>query len=181
MKRILIISVFAMIGLAGCSDKHSEPNIEPVQNMMKAPSMKAQGEDLDAPDKRGMRLPPEGTVPQGWEPYAVDDFDVANNTVKNPVPASKEVLAHGQKLYLTYCSVCHGTLGAGDGPVAPKMLLTPPSLTSEKIVGWNDGGIYHLITRGRGLMGSYESQVPKPNDRWAIVHYVRHLQQNNKK
>lgn len=172
MKRISWLLVAVPVALFGCNDKHSEPNIELVQDMMLSPAVKAQRED---------RLPPEGTVPQGWEPYTIGDFDVANNTLKNPVTSSKEVLAHGQKMFLTYCYVCHGTLAEGDGPVASKMLLQPPSLVADKIKGWNDGGIYHLITKGRGLMGAYDSQIPLAKDRWAIVHYVRHLQKNSKK
>jgi len=25
-------------------------------------------------------------------------------------------------------------------------------------------------------MGSYESQIPSQEDRWALVHYIRHMQ-----
>lgn len=32
----------------------------------------------------------------------------------------------GQQMYTTYCAVCHGTTGIGDGPAA-KALKTPPT------------------------------------------------------
>lgn len=166
MRKLFYILV--LIGFVGCDHKRSEPNIEIIQDMMLQPAVKAQhGEP---------RLPPEGTVPQGFEPYTITDFDVANKTLKNPLLTSKEVLLRGQKLFYTYCEVCHGPQGKGDGPVASKMLLPPPPLVSEKIVSWNDGGIFHLITKGRGLMSGYEAQLPKYEDRWAVVNFVRHLQ-----
>jgi mono/diheme cytochrome c family protein len=48
-------------------------------------------------------------------------------------------------------------------------------LYSDKVVNWTDGRIYHTMTMGQGLMPSYASQV-LPEQRWAIVHYVRALQ-----
>jgi len=44
-----------------------------------------------------------------------------------------------------------------------------------------DGYIYDVITNGFGAMQDYSAQVA-PNDRWAIVSYVRALQlsQNGK-
>ncbi|HZE19942.1 MAG TPA: cytochrome c, partial [Candidatus Angelobacter sp.] len=51
----------------------------------------------------------------------------------------------------------------------------PPSLLSEKVSGWPDGRIYHVITRGQNLMPSYSSQI-LPEDRWAVIHYVRALE-----
>ena len=38
----------------------------------------------------------------------------------------KDEVSDGQKYFLRYCASCHGTSGAGDGPVA-KSLTKPPS------------------------------------------------------
>ena len=35
----------------------------------------------------------------------------------------------GPALYATYCAVCHGTEGKGDGPMAKALKVTPPDLT----------------------------------------------------
>jgi mono/diheme cytochrome c family protein len=51
----------------------------------------------------------------------------------------------------------------------------PPVLFSDKVVNWTDGRLYHTITMGQGLMPSYATQI-LPEQRWAIVHYVRALQ-----
>jgi hypothetical protein len=38
-----------------------------------------------------------------------------------------------------------------------------------------DGYLYKVITEGKGLMGPYGPSI-KPQDRWAVVAYVRALQ-----
>jgi len=35
----------------------------------------------------------------------------------------------GQETYMRYCAACHGTTGAGDGPVASGLPITVPDLT----------------------------------------------------
>ena len=42
-----------------------------------------------------------------------------------------------------------------------------------------DGKLYHVITYGQGLMGGYGASIPV-RDRWAIVAYVRALQDSRK-
>ena len=52
----------------------------------------------------------------------------------------------------------------------------PPSLLTDLIKGYPDGRIFHIITEGQGLMGAYIYQLPKIDDRWAVVNYIRSLQ-----
>jgi mono/diheme cytochrome c family protein len=54
-------------------------------------------------------------------------------------------------------------------------MTMPPQLFNDKVMKWSDGRIYHVITHGQGLMMSYASQL-LPEQRWAIIHYVRALQ-----
>jgi len=149
--------------------------------MMKDPSLKAQGGDLDKADRLGNTLPPVGTVPQGaWSPYPNFKSDEEAKSYENPLKSNKEILARGDKQYQIYCGVCHGTKANGAGSVAGKMLVKPPSLLSSKMHDWSDGQIFHLITRGRGMMKGYEGQIPSAEDRWAIVNYIRYLQKTQK-
>lgn len=145
--------------------------------MMDQKSLKAQRKEEFFADGRAMRNPPEGTVPRGFTPYPYKRTDQAGEVgrnFQNPLPRTPEVLARGQKLYNTYCIVCHGPKGKGDGTIVPKFPM-PPSLHSDKVRGWGDGSIYHVVSAGQNLMPSYASQI-EPTDRWAIVHYVRVLQ-----
>jgi len=70
--------------------------------------------------------------------------------------------------------------GKGDGPVGTKMAKVPPPLISDKIKGWSDGGIYHVITMGQGTMGPYASHIPQQY-RWQVVNYIRQLQKQDAK
>ena len=172
----------AALALAACTS--SKPPLDYIgPNMVDGPSVKAQREDcrmdMDTQDPhciRGVRMPPKGTIPIDYEPYpyTVDEGDAAGKALKNPLRPTKAILERGQKLYETYCVVCHGTKGDGAGPIVPKF-PQPPPLFSEKVSDWSDGRIFHVMTRGQNLMLSYASQVTA-DERWAIVHYVRALQ-----
>lgn len=175
LRSLLLLSVVSF-ALTACERSSNEPNVELTQDMMLDPSVKAQDYDHSQPGKRANMLPPVGTVPMNWTPYPNFLNDEEAKNFKNTVVANKDILARGEKLYQVYCAVCHGTKGYGNGTVAELSLVKPPSLQAQKIRAWTDGQINHLITKGRGLMGSYESQISSQDDRWALVHYIRHLQ-----
>ena len=182
--KTLLFSV-AVIMVAGVACTKSEPqlskqpNVELVQDMMDQPALKAQDYEPSNPTKGSSRLPPEGTVPVGYTPYKyAGDAAQASAKLKNPFAGNTnvEILELGRRKYEIYCALCHGYSGAGDGTVAPKMALKPPTLLSDKVKGLTDGGIFHIITDGQGVMSSYAYQLVNENDRWAIVNYVRSLQ-----
>ena len=52
----------------------------------------------------------------------------------------------------------------------------PRNLLSAEAKAYTDGRMYHAITAGRGVMGSYAGQIPDEKTRWAVVNYVRTLQ-----
>lgn len=180
----LAAGVLVTTALTGCTD-HAKPNVELIQDMMESPTIKPQEYDESSPNHSGMRVPPEGTQPVGFTPYryATDLEGAAKNP--NPLAGSQteETLKVGIKYYTTNCAVCHGQNGEGaeaaKSSVGEKMALKPPSLISEKIRGWTDGQIYHVITVGQGVMGPYASHIPQKY-RWQVVNYIRHLQKENK-
>lgn len=184
----LSVAVFAA-ALAGCTKSGApqlspEPNVELIQDMMEQPALKPQDFDPINREQGIVRLPPEGTVPVGYKPYPYHlDPEKADASLKNPYAdkATPEILEVGRKKFETYCAVCHGYEGKGDGPVSPKMALKPPPLVSDKVVGYKDARIFHIITDGQGVMSSYAQQLVDENDRWAIVNYVRSLQRLSKK
>jgi mono/diheme cytochrome c family protein len=165
---------------SGCGAGKNKTNVELIQDMMDQPSMKAQRYD-EVRKEPSVRVPPDGTVPRGKEIYAFKGNPVeAEQKLRNPLAGlpDEKWMARGAEKYRIYCGVCHGKTGLGDGTVAPAMALKPPSLVAEKIQNYKDGRLYHIITDGQGVMGSYAAQIFEPNDRWAIVNYVRHLQKH---
>lgn len=176
---IVISSLGLTVGLTGCSDK-SKPNVELIQDMMAQEHIKAQEYDESAPNHAGgAREIPKGTVPVGFTPYKYSgDPAGAEANLRNPLAGEDdlEVRLLGQKHYETQCMVCHGVKGAGDGPVAGKMALKPPTLTSDKVRAMRDGRLYHIIHDGQGLMNPYATHIRDERARWAVVNYIRHLQ-----
>ncbi|HKV73351.1 MAG TPA: cytochrome c [Gemmatimonadales bacterium] len=118
-----------------------------------------------------------GTVPVGsttadWEAeWSVANSATADKQV-NPL-AGQPASATGDTLFHTYCSPCHGNIGAGDGLVGRKMAA--PSLLTDKARAYTDGSIYSIIRYGRGVMPRYGDKV-RGTARWEIVNYVRQLQ-----
>ena len=164
------------------------------QNPVKAQEGSAEGEML-------MKAPPEGTRARNrrYYPYKGDPLK-AGEKLKNPLENTREVLTKGQNFYEKFCIYCHGTYGdAGEGAsVAPKMIIKPASLLTDKAKSYSDGRLYHIIYEGQGLMGAYRIQLEteeqvlmshymkegeeetykgSPNI-WSVVHYVRSLQKN---
>jgi len=126
-------------------------------------------------DGFGMRLPVEGTVARGRLPYPFKGQpELAAKFLINPIVPNESVLELGKKKYNTFCSPCHGNFGDADSRLRGQF-PNPPTLHSDKIRGWSDGMMFHVITEGQNIMPSYAAQI-KEDDRWAIVHYVRALQ-----
>jgi mono/diheme cytochrome c family protein len=126
----------------------------------------------------------QGTDPKTGKPAATF-FD----TFPDKVKVTEALMARGQQRFNIYCSVCHGLDGQGHGPVNERALelqaMDPPGakwtqvadLTSDTVKARPVGHIYNTINVGIRSMPSYGAQVP-PEDRWAIVAYVRALQQS---
>lgn len=176
----------AALALSSCGPRGNKPNVELIQDMMESPAIKAQEYDEESPHHRGMRVPPEGTAPIGFEPYRyATDVEGAAKNLKNPLAGKfdEETLLVGQKYYETNCALCHGYKGEGGVAakltVTEKMALKPPPVVSDKIKGWTDGHVYHVITMGQGVMGPYASHIPQKY-RWQVVNYIRFLEKQAK-
>ncbi|HEU5086357.1 MAG TPA: cytochrome c, partial [Roseiflexaceae bacterium] len=52
----------------------------------------------------------------------------------------------------------------------------PPSFYDQRIVDLQNGYYFNVITNGKGAMYPYGYRIQDPNDRWAIIAYIRELQ-----
>ena len=176
---LISVAVLAACSASGPAELHKEPNVELIQDMMESPALKAQDFDTFNREQAGSRVPPDGTVPVGYEKYPYHLQPELGSKLKNPNEGrmTPELIDLGRTKFETYCAVCHGYEGKGDGPVSVKMAVKPPPLISDKITNtYTDGHIFHVISDGQGVMSSYAYQIVNPADRWAIVNYVRSLQ-----
>jgi mono/diheme cytochrome c family protein len=92
-----------------------------------------------------------------------------------PFPITREVLERGRERYDIYCSPCHDYTGGGRGMVVQRGFPPPPSYHLERLVKAPAGHFFEVISNGYGAMYSYAARVA-PEDRWAIVAYIRALQ-----
>ena len=58
------------------------------------------------------------------------------------VPPTNVPASSGPEMFKTYCAVCHGTSGKGDGPAAQALKTAPPDLT--QIARRNNGQFAEL-------------------------------------
>jgi mono/diheme cytochrome c family protein len=130
-------------------------------------------------DGKTLQPPVPGTVPRGVEPFRYgstpEEARRAGRELRNPIPPSAATLAQGRALYETFCLVCHGDRGQGDGPLVPR-IPNPPAYTSQRVREMAPGQIFHVISRGSGRMPSYAAQIPY-EQRWLVVLYVSALRQ----
>lgn len=166
----------------------TEPRIHILQDMDAQAKFRPQSANPIFADGRAMRLPVEGTVARGSldpsSPVASGKDPSGAWLTRNALPVTVAMLERGRERYEIFCAPCHGSAGYGDGPVSRRAerlqegTWTPPSsMHAELVLGREDGHIFHTITHGIRNMPAYGSQIP-PEDRWAIVGYIRALQRS---
>ncbi len=103
----------------------------------------------------------------------------AYRRLSNPLPATPEVLAQGERIYSANCVTCHGQSGAGDGPAGAG--LSPPPADLRGLVRMptaSDGYLMWTISEGGADLGTampaFKATLGK-GERWQIVHYLRTL------
>lgn len=82
----------------------------------------------------------------------------------------------GQGRYGMLCAPCHDARGTGRGPQFERTAIHAGNFHDPRLRAAPDGQIFDTITHGRGLMVGLKHSIPV-EDRWAIVAYVRQLQE----
>lgn len=196
------ISLFAgaSILLMSCSRNPDSPGYEYMPDMYRSQAIEAyvdyglvsDDEHEDLKNTMSARVPAEGTIPFNADPkmaevmmpYALDNTDEGYNSAKNNLipmmyveseETAKAYAEEGKVLFGYFCSHCHGKTGKGDGAVITYGEYNAPMPYDG---GYSDrtlGQIFHVITYGKGAMGSHASQLNK-DERWKVALYVRTLQ-----
>lgn len=117
-------------------------------------------------DDRCDQSPPEGTIAWREPPSSA------------PPAPTRELILRGRDRFDRFCVPCHGQLADGNSAVARDMMLRrPPSLLDPVVRELTDERIVRVIDTGYGAMPAYGTRIALV-DRWAILHYVRVLQQS---
>jgi mono/diheme cytochrome c family protein len=157
--------------LVGCSwftDFKQQPKVDPWETPADTiqPRANPQGS-----------VPIHGTVAPGFAYGRAQTIAAVDSmsALVNPVAADERSLRDGGQQFQINCSVCHGALGAGDGPVTrfrfPPM---PIGAGSKAATQYSDGYIFGIIRNGRGLMPPYNRIEER--ERWDLINYLRAIQ-----
>ncbi|WPJ95722.1 cytochrome c [Coraliomargarita algicola] len=191
---IYVFAIIAAVSILGFRGSIStKPPLEVFPDMDRQARYKPQAENEFFADGRNDRSVPAGTVARGNYFNQVEVFsedfedtrlgDTAFNQGKNadgslvkkiPVEVSYELIQQGKEKYDIFCSACHGAAGDGNGVTKPYGVLAA-SYHDARLRSVEDGHIFDVITNGKGLMLPFNDRI-SPEERWAIVLYVRALQ-----
>ncbi len=156
-----LIGLVALLATAACSG-----SLPWTADMVETPARHAD---------EGLLMPPEGSLSTTGE-VKQSRFRAAMS-LRNPLPGDTATIESGARLFEIYCQPCHGAAGQGDGAVASYFTLRPPAdLTGTKVRAQTDGYIYATIRDGGGSMPPLGGSLSE-TERWAVVTYLRSLQQ----
>jgi mono/diheme cytochrome c family protein len=119
-------------------------------------------------DGREAQPLPAGVVAQG-------DSERAEQAT-HPPAVDAALMQRGRERYEIFCTPCHGLAGRGDGIIVQRGFPAPPSYHGSALRRATAQHIFDTITNGHGVMYSFASRI-EPRDRWAIVAYIRALQE----
>lgn len=148
--RSVALALLCALLASGCDNMANQPKVNPYEV------------HPDASSRLPMTNPP-GTVARDQQPEPP------------PPPVTLALLERGRQRFDIDCSVCHGYAGFADGMVVQRGFPAPPSYHSDRLREAPIQHYYDVITNGYGVMYSYAQRV-RPEDRWAIIAYIRALQ-----
>ncbi len=183
LRRPLILCCLAVLAVSGCwrGATSPRPPWHPNPNMDNQPKYRPQAASAFFYDGATMRQPVEGAVARGelHEDTAfytgLDESGELVATIPPSIEVDEAFLERGRERYGIYCAPCHHQRGNGRGVLWDRAQIQSADLHEERLRTAPDGQIFGVITNGLGLMSGYKYPIP-PRDRWAIVAYVRRLQ-----
>ncbi len=188
MRHVYLVTAFAVVlavsvlGLRGTKFTHPPMDVFPewaFPGMKRQPKPKPQGESKFFADGRADRPLPAGVVSR--DPLRNDDTLYAGKASGGawlrgfPVPVDAKLMARGKERYTIYCSPCHGAVGDGNGITKQYGMGATPTYHDPRLRDMAEGEIFNTITNGKNNMQSYADKLV-PEDRWAVILYVRALQ-----
>lgn len=125
-----------------------------------------------------------GEAPFYYQNTEADRARCEKEMVANPFQITKSGLDKAKPLYDTYCGICHGEKGDGQGWLVTmpdsKYLAQPKNLVSDEMISAGNGRYYFGIMYGKNVMGGYSDKLSF-EERWQVIHYIRGLQAKAKK
>lgn len=153
--------------LAGCrQDMQNQPKFYPQR-----------GTEFYA-DGRSVRPQVDNTVARNQlrrDAYYFTGFDGGKEGDGMPFPVDETVLHRGQEKYNVFCTPCHSRVGNGAGMIVQRGYAQAGNFHTARLRAMPLGHFFNVIANGYGAMPDYSAQL-SPEERWAVVAYVRALQ-----
>lgn len=161
------VSLLLIVLLTGCrQDMHDQPKMFPLRSTTLFS------------DGRSVRPQVQGTVARSQletSDYFTTGMVDGSEGDGLPFKVTETVLRRGQERYNIYCTPCHSRVGNGKGMIVQRGYYQATNFHSDRLRRAPLGHFFSVITNGYGAMPDYSAQLP-PQDRWAVVAYIRALQ-----
>lgn len=182
----IIITVFLLAVTTGCNKVRRNPGRVYMPDMAysRAYETYASTEELKKKGINYTAMPVAGTIARGdmLQIYTLPNDSSGYNrstSVPNPLKADSIDMKEAERLYLVNCAICHGTKLDGEGPLwkggAGPYPVAPKNLMGDDIKKLGEGAYFHVMTYGKGQMGSYASQLDAVQ-RWMVASYIKKKQ-----
>jgi mono/diheme cytochrome c family protein len=96
--------------------------------------------------------------------------------MKNPLPATDEIVSQGHEIFLGTCAECHGADARADTTIGRNMAPPAIDLTSAHVQHWKDAELFWIIQNGVRHTGmpAWKSVISE-NDTWKLAHFIHAL------
>ncbi len=166
--------------LIACDTHRNMPGYDFMPDMVYSRAYDAYSENKVFKDSLTNQIPVYGSMPQGMVAFRYSVLPenrlLAGQTLLSRDEMVMKNVFEGKKLYTAFCANCHGESGKGDGFLVTSKKLPPTvkigDLTQERLVKASRGELFHVVTVGYGMMGSYGAALSE-RDRWKIIEYVK--------
>ncbi len=190
MRNVYLITAFAVVLLVSLfgfrGSLFTSPPIDvfpewAFPGMKRQPKPKPQGESKFYADGRADRPLPVGVVSR--DPLRNDDVLYAGKQADGswvrgfPIAVNAQLMARGKDRFTIYCAPCHGAVGDGNGITKQYGMGATPTYHDDRLRQMAEGELFNTITHGspNKNMLPYADKL-LPEDRWAVILYVRALQ-----
>jgi mono/diheme cytochrome c family protein len=176
----------AVVVMSSCNQDPLSPGYEYMPDMYRGVSYETYSKNEIFSDSLSARKPVKGTIPRFnketlpfHEVYALENtnegYEKAGQSLKNPYTSDEKLLKDGEKIYINFCTHCHGAKGDGNGILVERdKIAGVPSYYGDQLKDLAEGKMYHTIYYGKNMMGSHASQI-NYYERWAVIAYVKKL------
>lgn len=160
---VLVLALGALV-LAGCNNLDEQPKLSEPYDV--SPLFGSAARELDP-----------NAVAQGYadlDPHLTLGVVDGEFVDTFPFEVTREVIEEGQTQYNAFCTPCHGYSGYGDGIVVAEGMQQPESFFTAELREQPVGYFYNIMAEPEDVV--HEVAPLLPEQRWALVAYIRALQ-----